>query len=173
MKRLTMIVVFLTLFVFAGQVFAQEKIRFVNTQKINENYAEAIALQKKLDNIYQGYQTEYEQMAMNFQQKQQDLENQSLLLSPEKKAEKQRELQEMYAQLENYKVQKIGPQGEMFQKQQELSKPVIEKIQQVIDKIAADNGYDTIMDIATAGLLYYNEKLDITDIILDELQKNK
>lgn len=171
MKRLSMLVVLLTLFVFAGQAFAQEKIRFVNTQKINENYAEAIALQKKLDNIYQGYQTEYEEMAMNFQKKQQDLENQSLLLSPEKKAEKQRELQDMYAQLENYKVQKIGPQGEMFQKQQELSKPVIEKIQQVIDKIAADNGYDVIIDIASSGLLYYNEKLDITDVILDELQK--
>ena len=59
----------------------------------------------------------------------------------------------------------------MFQRQQELSKPVIEKIQQVIDKIAADNGYDVIIDIASSGLLYYNEKLDITDVILDELQK--
>ena len=173
MKRLTILVVLLTMVAFVSQVFADTKIGFVNTQKINENYSEAIALQKKLENIYQGYQAEYDEMMKNFQQKQQDLENQSLLLSPERKEEKQKELQQMYAQLEQYKVQKIGPQGEMYQKQQELSEPVIKKIQQVIDKIAEEEKYDLVLDSASAGLIYFDEKLDITDQVLEELQKIK
>ncbi len=172
MKRLLTIVL-LGVVLFAGQTFAEGKIRFIDSQKINANYSEAIALQKQLDKIYQEYQNEYNQMLQTFSQKQQDLENQRLLLSPEKKAEKEQELQAMYQQLEQYKVDKVGPQGEMFRRQQELSKPVIEKIQQVIDKIAADNGYDVILDINSVGLMYYNEKLDITDQVLDELQKIK
>jgi len=42
----------------------------------------------------------------------------------------------------------------------------------VIEKVAVENNYSMIFDAATGGLLYAKPSMDITDLVLEELEKS-
>ncbi len=95
---------------------AQMKIGYVNSQRVLQEFQEAVDVQNKLDEIRNQYQAEYEEKVRNYQQMMQEIESQSLLLSEEKKQEKLREVQEQAAAIDRYKYEKLGPEGEFYKK---------------------------------------------------------
>ncbi len=52
-----------------------------------------------------------------------------------------------------------------------MTKPIYDKINRVIQKIGEDEEYDFIIDASSGALLHANPKYDITDRILEELNK--
>lgn len=163
------------IFLFAGwnQGFAQLKIRYIDSQKILEGYPEFQAAQKKIEELRQSYETEFTQMQQQAQKLYDEIQNQSLLLSPEKKAEKENELQMLATQLERYQYEKLGPQGELYKKNQEITQPIIDKITQIIRKIGDEEGYDFILDAVGGTVLHAKEEYDITNRVLEELSKSQ
>lgn len=153
--------------------FAQGKIRYINSQRILSEYPEAQEIQKKLDEIRSGYETEYNKMMQDYDNLVKEIENQSLLLSPEKKAEKEKTAQELGMKIEKYRMDKLGPQGEFYKKNLELTQPLYDKIDQIIQKIGTDEGYDFILDVVQGVVLYAKPEYDITNRVLEELNKSK
>ncbi len=158
---------------FAGYThgYAQLKIRYINSQRILAEYPEAQEIQKKLDELRAGYEKEYNQMLQEYDRLAKELESQSLLLSPEKKAEKEKQLQELGIRIEKYRLEKLGPEGEFFQQNQKLTQPLFDKINQVIQKVAEEEGYDFILDVVQGVVLFAKPEYDVTDRILEELNK--
>ncbi len=153
--------------------YAQLKIRYVNSQRILAEYPEAQEVQRKLDELRASYEKEYNQMLQQYDQLAKELQSQSLLLSPEKKAEKEKQLQELGMKIEQYRIQKLGPEGEYFQQNQKLTQPLFDKINRVIQQISQDEGYDFVLDVVQGVVLYAKPEYDITDRILEELKKGK
>lgn len=151
--------------------YAQLKIRYINSQRILNEYPQAKEIQKKLDEIRAGYEKEYNDMLAQYDQLAKEIESQSLLLSPEKKAEKEKQLQDLAMQIEKYRMEKLGPQGEFYKKNLELTQPLYDKIDQIIQKIGEQEGYDYILDVVQGVVLYAKPEFDITDKILEELNK--
>ncbi|RMH98905.1 MAG: OmpH family outer membrane protein [Calditrichaeota bacterium] len=152
---------------------AQMKIRYINSDRILKEYPQAQEVQRKLDELRSSYEAEFNRMQQEAQKLLDELQNQSLLLSPEKKAEKENKLQNLQAQLERFYQEKLGPQGEFYRKNQELTQPLIDKINQVIQKVGQEEGYDYILDVVQGVVLYAKEEYDITDRILEELNKTQ
>ncbi len=50
--------------------------------------------------------------------------------------------------------------------------PILDKLKIVIEKVAVENNYSMIFDAATGGLLYAKPSMDITDLIMEELEKS-
>jgi len=163
------------MFLFLGwnTSYAQLKIRYVNSQRILNEYPQAKEIQKKLDEIRAGYEKEYNQMLQQYDQLAKEIENQSLLLSPEKKAEKEKQLQELAMKIDKYRLEKLGPQGEFYKKNLELTQPLYDKIDQVIQKVGQAEGYDFILDVVQGVVLYAKPEYDITDRVLEELNKTQ
>jgi len=174
-KNMVLFSAVFSLFVFAGwsNSYAQLKIRYINSQRILAEYPEAQDVQKKLDEIRSGYETEYNKMLQDYDNLLKEIDNQSLLLSPEKKAEKEKQAQELGMQIERYRQDKLGPQGEFYKKNMELTQPLYDKIDQIIQKIGDAEGYDYIMDVVQGVVLYAKPEYDITDQVLEELNKSK
>lgn len=164
---------FIGIFSFAmvNHGYAQMKIRYIDSQKILDSYPEFQETQKKLDELRKTYETEFTQMQQNAQKLYEEIQNQSLLLSPEKKAEKESELQNLATQLERYQYEKLGPQGELYRKNKELTDPIVNKINQVIRKVGEQEGYDYILDAVGGVVLFAKPDYDITDKVLEELGK--
>jgi outer membrane protein len=162
-------------FLFAAwsQAHAQLKIRYIDSQKILENYPQFQEAQKQLDELRQSYEAEFATMQQDAQKLYDEIQNQSLLLSPEKKAEKESQLQNLATQLERYQYEKLGPQGELFKKNKELTDPIVDKITQVIRKIGEDEGFDFILDAVGGTVLHAKPEYDITERILEELNKTQ
>jgi outer membrane protein len=153
-------------------VFAELKIGYVDSQKIMAQFQEAIDAQNKLEKIRNEYQAEYENKVREYQALAQEIDSQSLLLSEEKKQEKLRLLQEKATEIDQYKFEKLNPEGgEFYRKNQEIFKPVIDKINLVIQKIGRVEEYDFILDASSGSLLHALPKYDITEQVLEELNR--
>jgi outer membrane protein len=148
-----------------------QKFAFVQSQRVLAEYQEYIDVQNRLEGIRNGYEAEYQQMVKEYNDMIEEIESQSLLLSPEKKQEKMRQAQEKALSIEKYKYDKLGPEGEFYRKNLEFTKPIIDKINKLIAKIGEDDGYDFIFDASSGALLHAMPKYDITDQILTELNK--
>lgn len=153
--------------------YAQLKIRYINSQRILAEYPEAQEIQKKLDEIRSGYENEYNDMLKKYEDLVKEIENQSLLLSPEKKSEKENEAQDLAVQIEQFRYQKLGPQGELYKKNLELTQPLYDKIDQIIQRIGKEEDYDYILDVVQGVVLYSKPQYDITNRIIEELSKLK
>lgn len=153
-------------------VFAQLKLGYVNSQKILLTYPAAIDAQKKLDAENNKWGQELQKMEEEFKSIQETLEQQSLLLSDAKKQERQQELQNLYVNIQQFQNEKWGENGEFFTRKEEFFLPIIEKINTAIHKIGEEGEYDFVFDAATGNILHTKEeKYDLTDQILEELEK--
>ena len=148
-----------------------QKFAFVHSQKVLAEFSEYQEVQNQLTQIQGQYQAEYDQLVADYQKLVQEIESQSLLLSPEKKQEKEKAMQEKALQIEKYKYDKMGPQGELYRKQAELGQPVLKKVEDVIKSIGETEGYDFVFDGAV-GILWAKPEHDITQTVLDELNKS-
>lgn len=165
--------IFLLLIVLLGwnQSYAQNKIRYIDSQRILSDFPEAQEVQKRLDEIRAGYESEYNTMLQQYEALVKEIENQSLLLSPEKKAEKENEAQELAMNIEQFRYQKLGPQGELYKKNMELTQPLYDKINQIIQRVGEEEDYDYILDVVPGSVLYAKPMYDITNRIIEELSK--
>ncbi len=164
----------MSLFLFLGMssARAQMKIRFINSQRILDEYPALQEVQKQIDDLKKKYEDEFNKKQQEGQTLLDEIQNQSLLLSPEKKAEKEARLQSIQMELERFYVEKFGPQGELFKKKRDLEQPIIDKINGVIQRIGQEEGYDFVLD-SVQGLLYAKDEYDITERVLEELSKAK
>ena len=173
-KNLYWIVVVLAVFFISSTPsYAQLKIGYVNSNRILAEFPEAKEVQKKLDGIRAGYEDEYTKMLKDYDNLVKEIQNQSLLLSPEKKAEKEKQAQDLGLSIEKYRTDKLGPQGEFYKKNQELTQPLYDKIDQVIQKIGDADGYDFILDVVQGVVLFAKPDFDITEKVLEELNKTQ
>ena len=64
----------------------------------------------------------------------------------------------------------FGPEGELYIKQQELIKPIQDKIWDAIQQLATNNKYAIVFDSSSdLIMLYKNNNLDKSDKVLDLL----
>ncbi|MFQ5650381.1 MAG: OmpH family outer membrane protein [bacterium] len=154
-------------------VFGQLKIGYVNSNKILESFKDAIDVRKQLQELNAQWEQEARDMQKEIQTLQEQVESQSLLLSEERKAAKQQEIQNLYIKYQQFLQEKWNPQGgEAVKKEVELIQPVYDKINKAIQKIGEAGGYTYIFDTVAANILYAaKDQPDLTGQLLDELNK--
>ncbi|NIR48649.1 OmpH family outer membrane protein [candidate division KSB1 bacterium] len=155
-----------------GSTSAQLKIGYVNSNKVLATYKEAQDVREKLRDLNAEWEKEAKGMQKQIQDLQEQLESQSLLLSEERKQEKQQEIQSLYLKYQQFLNEKWGAQGEAIKKEEELLEPVIKKINVAIKNIGEAEGYSYIFDTVAANILYASEdQTDLTERLLKELNK--
>ena len=84
---------------------------------------------------------------------------------------RRRELRELDQSIADYRNKKFGQNGELFQKQNDVMKPIQNKIFKVLEEIAKEDGYDYIFDKSGEILLLYaNDKNDLTQKVISRMQ---
>lgn len=169
-RKIVLAAALLTLSVFlSSSVFAQLKIGYIDSQILLNKLPAAVEAQKKLEEQSNAWAEELQKKADRIRSLQQQLEQQSLLLSDEKKQEKQDEIQQLYMESQRFQDQKFGQQGELYQKRSELLQPVFDQINEQIEAVAEEEGYDYIFDTVAGNILYAKEEYDLTKKILEKL----
>ena len=150
---------------------AQLKLGYVDSDTIMKQLPDAQDAQKKLDAIIKEWQEELSKMEKDWKAKYDDYDKRKLILSEQKRAEIEKELVTMEDQVSKYRQDKFGVKGELFQKQEELMKPIQNRIFTVIQQIAQDNDYDFIFDRSgDIMFLYAKEEFDLTKEVIEKLK---
>ena len=154
------------------EVKAEElKIGYINSLRIRDEYKEFAETQTKFDKEVAEYQQQDQAMRSQLDSLIKAFETQSLLLSDAKKKEKQAEIEAKKEEYRKYFEQTFGPDGLLEKKNAELTKPLLDKINAALEKIAVQDNYAYIFDAVNANLAYAKPQYDLTDRVLQELQK--
>jgi outer membrane protein len=149
---------------------AQAKIGWVNLAAIMEKLPEAQDAQRKVDNLVADWQAELAKMQNTWMRKKDEYDKKKLILTDQLRADAEKELEQLDRQISDYRTKKFGQNGELFAKQNELMKPVQNKVFKVIQDIAAEDDYDYILDkSADVIIMYSKEKYDLTSKVLEKL----
>ncbi len=98
-------------------------------------------------------------------------QTEQVLMSEDVRRQKEEEIATKEKDVREMQRVKFGPEGELFKKRQELVKPIQEKVYLAIESYANEKGYDFIFDKGgAAGLLFANERYDMTQAIKDRLK---
>lgn len=169
--RIVFMVLLTSMLLIASSALAQ-KIGYINSQRIVQNYKEAQDTQERLNKINTTWEEEGKTLQKQFQEMGEQLESQSLLLSEERKREKQQELQTLYMKIQQYQNEKWGQGGEFYKKQEELMQPIFDKINQAIKKVAEEQSFDYVFDTVAGNIVYASPRqTDLTEDVIKDLEK--
>lgn len=161
---------FLLLFAFGAAAQAQQKIGYVNTDVIMEQIPEYKGIQQQLTIISDGWRQELQTMQQQIDSLRNEFESKEILYTDELRAEKRQELQTLVQQREQFLNDKFGPEGEYYQKQQELLEPIQRRIYEAITAVAQRQGFDFIFDRArNTSLLFGQNQWNLNEEVLQEL----
>lgn len=150
---------------------AQQKIGFVDSETIMKQLPEAQDNQKKLDAIIKEWQEELTKMERDWQAKYDDYDKRKLILSEQKRIEIEKELVQLEDQISKFRGEKFGVKGELFQKSEELMKPIQNRIFNIIQEVAKENEYDFVFDKSGDIIfLFAKEEYDLTRLVLEKLK---
>ena len=157
--------------IFASNSFAQLKIAYVDSKAIMDNLPDAQDAKQKLNELIKEWQSELNKMQGDYNAKLQDFQKRKLIMTDQTRNDMQAELDKMQNDINVYREKKFGTNGEVFQKQDELMKPVQNKVFNVIQDIAKEEDYDYVLDKSgDVMILFAKDKYDITQTVLDRLK---
>ena len=165
MKRACVITLVLLGFLAAG-ASAEVRIAFVNSEVILQEYNAVQGAMETFNRDVEAWQAELQLKRDELDDLQQQLEHQSLMLSDERRQEKEMEYQRQLNEFEQLKESIWATDGLIEQRNEELLRPIIGRIQTVLEQVATEDGYDLILDAADSNILYGDPDFDLTSKVL-------
>lgn len=93
----------------------------------------------------------------------------TLMMSPERRQEKETLLEEKKLQIESYLSTVFGPGGLMERRNEELVNPIIASINEAVIDIASEDGIELVLDAAAGQVVYADASVDITDRVIERV----
>lgn len=151
--------------------FAQLKIGYIDSNAIMDQLPDVQDARQRLDALIQEWQAELNRLESEWKAKYDDYEKRKLIMSEQTRAETESELVKLENQIAEYREKKFGTNGELFQKQDELMKPVQNKVFNAIKEVAQEEDLDFVFDRSgDIMILYAKDKFDITARVLAKLK---
>jgi outer membrane protein len=148
---------------------AEVRIAFVNSETILQEYAAVQQAMETFNRDVEGWQQELALKTKELEDLQKEIDQQSLMLSDERRQEKELEYQRRMGDFEKLKESIWSPDGLVEQRNEELMRPIVNRIQAVLEQIATEDGYDLVLDAADSNVLFGDPSLDLTRRVIDAL----
>jgi outer membrane protein len=161
--------------VLAGGVvsaLAQEvKIGYIDSIKIFAENKETQEAERVYRQDVQQWEAQKQRMEQELARMGEELNAQSPMLSEEKKAERRLEMQRKMDEYKRFMEETFGDNGLAAKRNKELTQPIVDKINRIIEALAIEQKYSMVFDVANANIVYADKKLDLTEIVLQRLSQ--
>ncbi len=173
MKKIKNIIPKLVLLVMAimlTSAVSAQKYAYIDSDYILKNVPEYQDAQNQMDELSEKWQKEIEVKFVEIEALYKKYQADVVLLPADMKKKREDEIINFEKEVKQFQQDKFGQEGELFQKRQELIKPIQDKIYNALEEISKAKNYSFVFDKANgASIMYANPKFDISDDILDEL----
>ncbi|MDT0539294.1 MULTISPECIES: OmpH family outer membrane protein [Croceitalea] len=167
MKNVKKIVVAMLLFVAVTSfVNAQSKVAHINVSELLQQMPEMIAAQAELKQLQETYRADIQGAMTEFQNKATLYQNESTAKSREENEKRALELQEIQKNIEGVEQEAMK---DMQNKQAQLFAPISDRAKAAIEKVAAAQGFDYVIDASQGGGLIVARGKDLLPEVKVEL----
>lgn len=149
---------------------ANLKIGYFDLQAVLDHSQWGQEIKKEFNSKKSQLEAEVQAKAKEFQESRESYEKQLKMMDEKSKKQKAQELRQMQIEGEKLLMQS---NAELNKLSQQLSKPLIDKVMDIVQTIGKNEKYDFIFEAQKAGLVYAGEKTDLTQTIIKELDKVK
>lgn len=162
---------FIICFALNAPALSQSKIGYVDSDTIMDKLQDAVEARQQLDQLIQEWQGELSRMEREWKSKYDEYEKRKLIMTDQTRVDMEAEMVRMEQKMTEYREKKFGTNGELFQKQDELMKPVQNKVFTAIKKVSQKEDFDFVFDRSGGVLLLYaRDKYDLTPLVMKELK---
>ena len=172
MRHVRNLVFLLVFFSFIPLGFSKTKIKlaYVNMQKVITSTSAGKKARSQLEKEFKLREAELKKKEAKLNEKSKEFQKKSLVFSDAVKLEKQQELQQ---EMLKFRETLGRSQAELQKRERALMKPILEKISKIIEEVGEKEGYTMIFEKSGQGVLWANEKNDITDKLIRAFEKAK
>ena len=166
MKIVRRWVVAVVLVATTGLVSAQSKVAHINVQELLGAMPEMITANAELKKLQETYRSDIEGSMKALQNKLTQYQNEASAKSKEENDKRALELQQFE---KNIQEAEASAMQELQKKQAELFAPITERAKAAIEKVAADLGFDYVIDATQGGGLIVSKGKDLLPEVKKEL----
>lgn len=150
---------------------AQLKIGYVDSDTIMDNFPDVQDARQKLDALIQEWQTEVRKLESDLKAKKDDYDKRKLIMTEQTSNDVMAEITKLEKEIADYRDKKFGANGELFQKQNELMKPIQNKVFTIIQQVATEEDLDFVFDRSGDIIfLYAKPQYDLTAKVIERLK---
>jgi len=158
------------MFVAGGSsLFGQQiKLGYINSQELVMAMPERVEVASKLEKLATELGNQMDEIRVEFTTKYEEYQQNSATYSPAIKTQKEKELQTLSERLQQFQQ---DAQADLETAQDELMRPLVQKAQDAIEKVAKDNKFTTVFDTASGIFLYVDDTtmVDVLPLVKKEL----
>ena len=167
MKKINLLILFLVL---SAATAVAQRYGFVDSDYIRKNIPAFDAAQEQLDRLSQQWEKEISDGYAVVEQMYNSYQNEAVLLSQEMRTRREEAIVTKEREVKALQNKYFGMEGDLFNKREELVKPLQDEILRAIREIAVEGNYTAIFDTASGGnVLYASPRFDISDQVLEKL----
>ncbi len=147
-----------------GAVLAQAaKIGVVDLQRAINETEDGRKSKDRLKKLFESRQTGLDKKQEELKKLKEEIEKQQSVWAPDVRNQKIESYQKQLVDLQQVYVEY---QRELAEKEGELTKTIIERMEKILRRIGQTDGYTLIMERSEAGIIYVPTNLDLTDIVI-------
>ena len=147
---------------FSAGVLAENKIGFVNSQKILNDAPQAARAKKKIEKDFEKRDQDLQRIAKQLQGMQENLDKNAATMAESERRAKEREFADLNR---DFQRKQREFREDLSQRQNEEMAAIFERVNKIIKQIAEADKYDVILQEA----VYANPRIDITDKVMKAL----
>jgi outer membrane protein len=149
---------------------AQQRIAYIESDAILQRIPEYATVQQNIDRMVEEWRAELAGKQREIDELFREYQARELLYTEEERVRKRDEIVQREEEAEQLRVRYFGPEGELFRQQEQLMRPIQERILEAVEEIAASEGYDFVFDKSGDYLfLYSREQHNLSDRVLEAL----
>lgn len=164
MKKL---IVFSTLFLAGLLGIRAQKFAYVDSEYILSNLPEYTQAKFQLDQVAKKWQQEIQGKNSDLDKEIKAYDAEKVLLTEDMRSKREKELDEKRQAILDLQKKRFGKEGDLFKKQQELIKPIQDKVYDAIKEYSDNKTLGIVFDKAGATtIMYAGAKFDISDQVI-------
>ena len=153
-----------------GAAIGQQKIGYVDSEFIYSRFPEFASAQQSLDRVAAQMERDLEQEQEELDEMFREYQARELLYTRDERQRRREDIIAVEGELERLRSQYFGPEGELYRQEEQILRPIQEKILEAIEEVASAEGYDYVFDKGGDYLfLYAVERHDLSVQVLEVL----
>ncbi len=147
-----------------------QRIAIVDINEVLGSFPDYQLAEKQIDKAAAEWRQEIAQEYDQIKAMYNKYQAEQVLLNEDQKTQREDEIMAAETAVRETQKKRFGPEGDLFNKRQEMVSPIQDKVYSAIEDFAADRGYDIIFDKGgAAGLLFVTEEYDKTEEVKKRL----
>ncbi len=159
--------IILLLLTFMSLGLSAQRVAFIESEYIFGKVKTYAAANENLQKISQEWQKEIEDKMSDLDQQYKKFQAEQSLFTAQMKQEKMAEIETKEKEIASLQQRRFGPSGDLFKKRQELLQPIMNRMLEEVQKIAAAKSFDLVLDKSSGNtIIFSNPKLNISDEVI-------